>query len=223
MWAGTSALQRIDQSLQTVRNESVRLDSHLANLTQSLADSQRQKVAIINQIAAIRLSEIEQGELQSSLTQADKKALETLSLRERALEQLNRKINGLNESVIEAETERESLLESVNQLSEKLVKIEIQAQEKLKGDAVYLAQFTRASDADAVSQEAERKVAQAQEDMSIKAQPYQSDKLFMYLWQRGFGTTEYKAGSISRMMDSWVARLIKYEEARVNYWNLTEI
>ena len=223
MWAGTSALQRIDQSLRTVRNESVRLDSHLASLTESLADSQRQKVTIINQIAAVRLSEIEQGELRSSLTNADKKALETLKLRTRALEQLNKKINVLNESVIETEAERESLLEQANNLSDQLVKIESQAQASLKNDANYLTFFSQASDADAVSQEAERKVAQAKEDMSIKAEPYQQDKLFMYLWQRGFGTTEYKGRFISRMIDSWVAGLIKYEASRVNYWNLTEI
>ena len=223
MWAGTSALQRIDQSLQIVRNETIKLDNHLSGLTQSLADSERQKVQILNQIAKVRLSEIEQGQLQSSLNNADTKALETLSLRERAIEQLDRKINTYNEAVIELEAKREALLESANKLSEKLVTAEATAQQKLSKDEDYLAKFNQASQADAVSQEAERKVMQAKDDMSLKAAPYKADQLFMYLWQRGFGTTEYKSKFLVRAIDTWVAKLIDFEPARVNFWNLTEI
>ena len=78
MWAGTSVLQSINQTLAAVRNESLRLDSQLASLTESLATNQRQKLAIVNQIAAIRLSEIERGELDQSLNNADRQVLETL-------------------------------------------------------------------------------------------------------------------------------------------------
>ena len=46
---------------------------------------------------------------------------------------------------------------------------------------------------------------------------------FIYLWKRGYGTTEYRAGLFSRFLDGWVARLIKYESSRINYWNLVEI
>jgi len=223
MWAGTSALQSIDQSLQTVRNETLRLDHYLSDLTNALANNRRQKLSLIRQIAAVRLSEIEQGELAESLNYADKKALETLSLRKQALEQLNAKIDRLNHSVVSTEVKRQNLLDEVNSVSEKLTKIEEQVQSQLKNDAEYLAQFEQASHAQAVAQEAEQKVTQANQDMASKAKPYQNDSLFMYLWERGFGTSEYRGKLFVRMMDSWVAGLIKYQDARVNYWNLTQI
>jgi len=223
MWAGTSALQSINQTLATVRNESLRLDSQLSNLTESLAENQRQKLAIINKIAQIRLSEIEQGELQQSLNTADKQALDTLELRKQALSQLNIKIDRLNNAITIIESDREKQLEVVNKLSQQLHETEAAVQDSLKVDVVYLEQFEKANNANSVSQEAEFKVSQAQKDMSAKAKPFEKDALFMYLWERGFGTTEYKGRLLTRMIDSWVAGLINYESARVNFWNLTEI
>ena len=223
MWAGTSVLQSINQTLATVRNESLRLDSQLASLTESLATNQRQKLAIVNQIAAIRLSEIERGELDQSLNNADRQVLETLELRKQALVQLNSKIDRLNNAIIKVESDREKQLDRVNELSQQLFEIETDVQNALKADSTYLAQFELANNANAMSHEAERKVAQAQADMSAKAKPYEQDALFMYLWNRGFGTTEYKGRSFARMLDSWVAELINYEGSRVNFWNLTEI
>jgi len=223
MWTGTSALKNLDQSLQTIRNEVVRLDSQLQQLTDRLAVDQRHRVKLINDIATVRLVEIERGELQASLTAADQQAAGILEQRTVALDTVNKDIELLNQQVSSAESERDTLLERVNNTSQKIVDVEASVQEQLKQDQVYLAQFSKAQLADSVSAEAERKVDQAQTDMAEKAAPYKEDALFIYLWQRGFGTTEYSGGLFARFMDSWVARLIGYEESRINYWNLTEI
>ena len=223
MLTGKFVLKSIDQSLQAVRREALHFDKQLSNLTSNLASQQRQKVNVIQQIVAVRLSEIEQGELKESLTQADRKALHLLESRSQALEQLNDEIDELNESIIESEERRQPLLDKVNELSGQLVEIESDVQTALRYEKDYLDQFEKASRADAVLQESERKVKQAHEDMTAKEKPYKDDPLFMYLWERGFGTTEYKGKLIVRAIDSWVARVIKYEKSRVNFWNLTEI
>lgn len=223
MWTGTSALKNLDQSLQTIRNEVVRLDSQLQQLTERLAVNQRHRVKLINDIATVRLVEIEKGDMQASLSAADQQAAEILQQREAALLAVNQSIDELNQKISVSETERDSLLEKVNNTSQKIVDVESGVQQALKHDEAYLAQFSKAQLAESVSAEAERKVEQAQSDMAEKAAPYKEDALFLYLWERGFGTTEYEGRLFSRFMDSWVARLITYEESRVNYWNLTEI
>ena len=223
MWTGTSALKNIDQSLQTIRNEVVRLDSQLDNLTDKLATNQRHRVKLINDIAEVRLVEIEGGELQANLSAADQQAIEILQQREQALEGLKAKIDDINHQITEAEEKRESLLDQVNITSQKIVDVETEVQAKLKVDAAYLELFSAAQQAESVSAEADRKVDQAQADMAEKATPYKEDDLFMYLWGRGYGTTDYQGGLFSRFIDGWVARLIKYESSRVNFWNLTEI
>ena len=154
MWAGTSALQSINQTLATVRNESLRLDGQLASLTESLAANQRQKVAIINQIAEVRLSEVERGELSQGLNIADKQALETLKLREQAVTQVNTRIDRISRAIEAMEAERETQLGRVNVLSQELHETETGIQELLKSDSAYLAQFELANNANAMSLEA---------------------------------------------------------------------
>lgn len=223
MLSGPAALKNIDRTLLSVRNEIVRLDSELATITGRLAAQERRRVKIIQDIAAVRLVEIERGTLNDTLNLADREAARLLETREQALEALNEKLAALNATIEAEEKEREALLEQVNATSQSIVSSEQQVQAQLSADSAYLAQLERSRDAESIAEEAAEKVAAAQSDMSLKAEPYQKDALFSYLWERGYGTTEYAAGFFARFMDGWVARLIDYEPARVNYWNLTEI
>ena len=223
MWTGTSALRNIDQSLQTLRNEVVRLDTRLQQLTDRLTADERHRLKLMEQIAEVRLYEIEKGSLKVNLTAADQEAAEILRQRNEALGSLNYDIERTNKEISDAEAEREALLSQVNDASQRIADLEAEVQAELKDDSAYIAQFEQAQQAESVAAEAERKVELAQQDMAEKAAPFKKDALFMYLWERGYGTTEYDGGLFSRFMDGWVARLINYEPARVNFWNLTEI
>ncbi|MEM7357779.1 MAG: hypothetical protein AAF431_01625 [Pseudomonadota bacterium] len=223
MFPGTAALKNIDQTLQTIRNDVVRLDAELSRVTDDMAARQRQRLKIINDMAVVRLQEIESGALGESLNSADRQAAHLLEQRKEALLKLNIDIEEINSKIADAEQVRAQELAAVNELSQRVVDCEAQVQEQLKLNDDYLAQLDVARAAESVAAEAQQKVDLAQEDMAEKAKPYQDDPLFMYLWQRGYGTTEYSAGLFARFMDGWVARTIKYEPARVNFWNLTEI
>src|SRR5690606_16701311 len=96
-------------------------------------------------------------------------------------------------------------------------------QERLASDEAYRAQLERAERADAIADEAERKTADAEQDRATKGAPYEADALFMYLWRRGYGTPAYSASPLARLLDRWVARRVRYDGARQNYWMLQEI
>ena len=223
MWTGSTALKNIDQSLQTLRNEVVRLDAELDQLSNRATNNERHRLQLINQIAQIRLSEIERGSLLSALQAADLEVQQVLDRRVEALNALDAKIVAVSESIEKAESERGVLLEKTNDSEQVLVDLEANVQNELQLSASYIAQLQAAQKAESVAEEAASKVERTRKSLAEKAAPYKADALFMYLWERGFRTTEYKAGPFSRFMDSWVARLIKFEPARVDYWNLTEI
>ncbi|MFT5136954.1 MAG: hypothetical protein ACI8XV_001991, partial [Arenicella sp.] len=223
MWTGTSALKNIDQTLQTIRNDVVRLDAELSRFTDNLADNQRQRFKIIGDIATVRLVEIERGELQSELSSADNRAAKLLQQRQIALSLLNQEIDTHNQQIVDTEQLRNDQLELVNEASQQIVDTEAKVQDQLKDDVGYLAKLDKARAAESIALEANEKVEDAQSDMAEKAVPYQADSLFMYLWERHYATTKYKAGLFARFMDGFVAKTINYEPARVNFWNLTEI
>ncbi len=223
MWKGASALNNIDKTLQTIRNEVVRLDTQLTKLTEKLTQNQRHRMNLINDIAKVRLYEIDQGSLQREFSAADLQAAEILKQRKKALAKLNDLIDKLNQKIHDAEVVRKTMLDKVNQQSLKITDKEAQVQTTLSEDKNYLDFFEKAKIADSVAKQAHSKADTAKHDMAEKATPYQQDKLFMYLWNRKFGTSDYKSGLITRWLDGWVAGLIRYEPARINYWNLQEI
>ena len=223
MWTGTAALNTIDQHLKTIRNDVVRLDGQLAQLTNNMATSRRHRAKLLEDIAAVRLDEIDSGALNASLSAADTQVELLLSKRDESLNALNLEIENINQRLEDAEQIREKMLQAVNETSQQIVDLEGQVQDKLKADNTYTAQFEAAKHAESVSNEAQRKQLSAQSSLLQKSAPYKEDDLFMYLWDRAFGTTEYDGGLFARFMDSWVAKVIAYEPSRVNFFNLTQI
>ena len=223
MWTGPRALSSIDESLQSIRNDVVRLDNELKQLTHRQGGLQRQRVQLLNDIAEVRLSALDIGELKANFRSADQQALDILSQRDAAIAEIDDSVAQHHQEVLAAESRRTGLLEAVNQKSQALADIEAAVQSALEEEAEYQTQLAQARQAESIAQQAAQKVEQARTDMAEKAEPYQTDKLFMYLWERHFGTPDYSANLFSRFMDSWVARLIGYESARVDYWNLTAI
>ena len=56
-----------------------------------------------------------------------------------------------------------------------------------------------------------------------KGAAYRGDPLFMYLWQRKYGSSDYRAHPLFAWLDSKVAALVRYGDARANFAVLTEI
>ena len=77
--------------------------------------------------------------------------------------------------------------------------------------------------AERIAAAAESKTEQAEADRREKGKAYEGDELFQYLWRRGYGTAEYRAGPLTRLFDGWIARFIGFREARASFAMLNEI
>ncbi|NWG91137.1 MAG: hypothetical protein HXY21_01325, partial [Parvularculaceae bacterium] len=91
-----------------------------------------------------------------------------------------------------------------------------------KSDA-YAREANALEDLTAMAARAEQKLAVAEEDRAKKGAAYESDPLFKYLFDRKFGTRDYRAFPLFALLDNWVASLIKYRDHRLNYERLLEI
>src|SRR5690606_31028903 len=90
-------------------------------------------------------------------------------------------------------------------------------------DPAFLARRQEAEALDAVAEEALRKTEQAEADRDDKGRPYRDDPLFIYLWEAGYGTANYRANNLVRYLDGLVARLVGFHKARPNFAMLNEI
>lgn len=97
------------------------------------------------------------------------------------------------------------------------------AEADLKGSAAYAALVEAAEEARAVTLRVQKKLELARTDRTAKGAAYEQDALFSYLWKRRFRSPDYKAGGIVRMLDGWVAKLCRYDQAVLNYQRLTQL
>ncbi len=94
---------------------------------------------------------------------------------------------------------------------------------RLEGDAGYQTQREKTEAALATAEAAASKAATSEKDRKEKGKAYEADPLFMYLWQRGFGTPAYAHRGLVRSLDRWVAGLVGFNDARANFAMLTSI
>ena len=98
-----------------------------------------------------------------------------------------------------------------------------EAEAKVQTTPAWQAAKAAADAAEAIATEAEKKAAASEAELGAKKKPYDGDPLFTYLWRAQFGTSEYQAGNLARMLDRIVADFIGFADARANYAALIEI
>lgn len=223
MLSGRKALQRMDKTLGSARRDLERLELELQSTSRAVSQNKLEQARAIDRMAGIRLDASRRGEVVKYLQAATTEALEILGSRDAAIATINDRVRLAIEAIADLENRREAHHEEVDAAARTLAEREAAAQQYLEDDDAFQAQLERTREADAVAVSALEKAELARQDQKRKGEPYEGDELFMYLWNRGYGTNAYSANPLVRMLDGWVARLCRYQDARPNYWMLLEI
>ena len=223
MLSGRDTLNELNSTLKTARKELERLDRELQASSITLASNQQQQTDALKRMAAMRLDALRQGRVIDRLDSADYKVSEILEQRQNAIVTLNEQTAQARVALQTLEDRRDSLHDDVDAAAQQLAEREAEVQSMLETDARFQAQLDATQKADAIAVSAAEKAEIVADDRREKGIPYENDSLFMYLWNRGYGTSEYRANPLARLLDAWVARLCKYSDARPNYWMLQEI
>src|SRR5690606_10284088 len=223
MLSGRETLASIDEALAKLRWETDALDAGFQKAGAELTKARQRQLGLYARIARVRLAEIERGDLADTLEDVDRRVAEILEARRAAQAQLADEIAAAEARLAELERERAARQAEAAAASEAVDAAEADAQRRLEGDDEYREKLAAAERSDAVADQAEEKARAAEADRAEKGRPYEADRVFAYLWARGFGTPRYRAWPITRVLDGWAARTIDYEAQRRNYHLLTEI
>jgi hypothetical protein len=223
MLSGGDVLGMIERMLDGTRRE---LENVAARLERSTAELERQRQAelgVLSVLAKIRLREIESGELADALDDTGKRVRDLLAKRGDAQAAVGVDLTAAQDALAKIEQERAAQHAVVEAAEKELDTAEADAQQHLKADAAYGAQLDKAQASDRIAATADQKAQAAHTDRTGKGRPYEADPLFRYLWARGYGTSRYRAGPFTRLLDGWVARVDNFEPLRQNYWMLNEL
>ena len=223
MLSGRDTLGELDTTLRTARKELARLDGELQTTSRAVEINKQQQAQVLKQMAATRLDAIRQGDVVKRIDSADFQVQEILGQRNSAVAALHERISLATETLLTLEKRRHELHDDVDAAAQVLAEREAKVQSMLESNPKFLAQLELTQKADAVAMGAAEKAEVVTTDRRSKGLPYENDPLFIYLWDRHYGTAEYRANPLARLLDGWVARLCNYQQARPNYWMLQEI
>ena len=223
MLSGRDVLGHLNATVQEMREAIQQLDDKLQAASNRIAQNHQKQAKVLKRLAVLRLDAITSGEINRRLNAADRKVEALLTERSSALAALNERVVSGEQALKNVEAKRASLHDEVDEAATVLAERETEVQAALEADSVFQIQLQRAREADAIAVSAADKATTALEDRKEKGKPYEDDELFNYLWRRGYGASEYRANPLIKTLDTWVARLCGYSDARSNYWMLLEI
>lgn len=223
MITGYEARQSIEDAYAKVRNDEMQLDSALRSATEEAARLRQERLAQLHALAQLKFSLIERGELMHELDVAEQRAKELLVRIRREIDEAAQRRQEAADTLKQAETTRSARARDLEQAVAELRAFEERVTPAIVGDASWSKINGRVQDLNGILEEAEKKAAQAEADRQQKKTPYEQDPLFMYLWGRKFGSSEYHANYFVRYFDDMIARMIRYQQARANYAMLNQI
>ncbi|WP_434051251.1 MAG: hypothetical protein RDA78_18290 [Roseibium sp.] len=223
MLTGRQTLGTIEHSMADLRREEAELSKRIERSTRAVTDLQERQSEAYRDLARFRLDTDAAGTLNTRLDSAAREA-------RRLLDKRNADYKVLSEQLRQSEAERNQKLKKRQELDEARDLAENQMDDlmdavdgRLENDSAYLAQRDATEKAIAMAEAAADKASTSEQDRENKGKAYDADPLFVYLWERGYGTPDYNYRGLTRSLDRWVAGLIRFDDARANYAMLTGI
>jgi hypothetical protein len=220
---GPEALRSLDEAVRDIRNEENDIGKRLSRSTERVAKIRETEAEMFRKLAGIRLDPSRKGQIEGWLSKAERAARQVIKDHASQLGAMEKQISSLDEEIASLSEKRRGALEEVNVYQGELQALSGKIEAAIKQDPDYAGQRQRADELQAIANESLKKTQQAEADQEQKGRPYREDKLFMYLWESGYGTKNYKANNLIRWLDSKVARMVGFREARANFAMLNEI
>jgi hypothetical protein len=221
--SGPEALKSLDEALRDVRREEDEIARRLARSAELVTKLREQEGELLRQLAEVRLDPSTQAELAGQISQAERKARDMLKAHAEEMGTSEKTLAKLDQDIATQTAERSRLQDEAAKRDAELKALAETVRPRLAADPDFAKKLAAAEELAAVAAESLRKTTQAEADREQKGRPYRDDPLFMYLWEAGYGTRNYRANNLVAWLDGKVAALIGFPAARPNFAMLNEI
>jgi len=221
--SGPKALRSLDNAVRDIRREESQITKRLSRSTERAAKVRESEAELFRKLAATRLNLSEQEQIDQRLSKAEKAAKDVLKAHASQIAKSEKQLEEFDKQIASIAKVRQQTLEAMEEDQSKLKILADNISSAIEKDPDYATKRARSNELRIIAEEAIKKTEQAEQDQEQKGRPYRQDPLFMYLWDAGYGTKNYKANNLVRWLDNFVAKLVDYQEARPNFSMLNEI
>ncbi len=223
MLTGRQTLGSIESAIGKLYREESQLDGSLKSAVAEAERLRKERAEALRELARVKLDEMAAGRLVNNLDAGERRAVQVLDDYRLRIASLTERRERLLKELESAQTGRDAAAKLVEEALTAVEALRAEVAGKVQAIAKWQEAKAASDAANGIAGEAEKKAANAEAELGAKKKPYDEDPLFLYLWQRGFGTARYAAGNFARSLDRMVADFIGFGSARPNYAALIEI
>jgi hypothetical protein len=223
MWTGRQTLTSIEDAIAKLNGEESQLDIALHSAVSDAERLRTERSQSLRELARVKLDEMAAGRLVGQLDAGERRALQILEGYRLRISATVEQCDALQKEVAVGEVGRHAAAAAVEAALEEVDKLRADVEIKVHASSAWRDAKCALDQAEAIAGQAEKKADASEAELGAKKKPYDEDPLFVYLWRRKFGTTQYAAGKIARIFDRMIAEFIDYSSARPNYGALLEI
>ena len=223
MISGRQTLASINSSIQELRRKVSQVEQQIEERGNRLFVLQQEEVQNYRELGKLRVKVLAADQQLMIPDDAERTVQGLLEKRQSGLAKIRDDITAVEQLRSDLEQRRQQQAMVVEEAAEVVDGTEKKTQDRLDDDPDYQKQLGISQEIERTAKHAFSKATQREEALATKGKPYRDDPLFIYLWNRKYSTVEYQATSLTRWLDGKVAKLIHYEEARVNFSKLQEI
>ena len=223
MISGRQALAQIEDAISNARDDEGRLDAALSSATDRAAMLRAEQLTAYRTLARVRLDDLASAKVVDHIDAAERDALDLLAEKNKALAEVAAKRRDAASAIGASEAKRRDLAGRLEEIAGRITALTQKTRGRIAGHTDWKASDAEVRAAEAILTRALDKTKQAEADRASKGAPYEADRLFMYLWKAGWGTSAYSASFFVKFFDAKVARVAAYDDARPNYATLIDI
>lgn len=216
---GPEALTAIEEALRDIRREEDEALHRLARGVELMTKLRTQEAELFRQLCADGAAPV----ASDMLAAAARKAEIALGAHDESLALTDVRIGALDEEIAATAATRATLRAEAARHEADLRALAETVRPGLGSNRSYAEAIEQAREAAAIAEESLRKTAQAEADREHNGRSYRDDPLFMYLWEKAYGTKTYRANVLGAWLDGKLAALSGYDAARSNFSLLNDI
>ncbi|MBI1383949.1 MAG: hypothetical protein GC150_03440 [Rhizobiales bacterium] len=223
MASGVETREEIEDAIRSLQAREREIRAELEEINGRRARLLERRIDGFRELARVRTKDALSDGVIDEADQLSSEVTSLLVAREKTVAALHQRQRVALDARTRQITDLDQLTREIAEREARLDEIAAEAQRDLAADPKHATLVAAAGELADKRERAAVKVEQAGRDRAEKGKHYEADPLFLYLWQRGYGSPDYAASKVVRWLDGKVAALIGYADARANYSVLIQI
>ncbi len=214
---GQQVLAAINQAREHAQSQVDAAAGQLAQLDQETKASIAQRGEALVELARLYLPDISGESVQATFAEIRGELADILANKERRERELRDAFDASLDTRSSLQHELDQVTDKLNACVKERDRLEDVLATKLEADAEFKQLSAQAIDREEELHRYEARVKESQSEAAEKLPAYEQSRLFKYLIDRKYGSTDYKYRGLTRRLDRWVARIVNFDKAKKSY------